>query len=548
MDEVDSAIIKQLQEVGCPIDEEKVTIAELEADEIIVCAAKCLAAIFEGDAQLAAVSASNLNMATKYKVATHLAEKSRELGFKGELGYQTFLYGTGGEIRKLFLFLLEKMPRDNATDEVETTATDDQSVLARLRRANISLTWLPPMEPDALKHRPQDYLESKNLRGLFNSKSILGNKMAPNRKAFYDQNARIHLNCGSLMEWNCSQLNAAHSVKQVTIEINKEETIGEPMTRKDTLPGPEILVTSVQDEAVENTQTYEERLQARIEELEANLETKDAERSRILVRCEQLKASVEKFEKETALEKDKLLEMRSQDKTIDDLKTEATAQTDEMQAMKEQWAEIESSLKEQINDITQDNESRIASLSSNRIELDDIARMASSKSKEMKEKETLIHEIMEKMPEPMPPGRNLYTKRIIEVVNNVKKQNHETSKVLLETRALQKEINSLQGKVQRAFTVSDESIFREAKSSEWHKRCYKLLAAMREHCDQVTDGITEMGLTKRDILKLEETMEKEQFKLIGSNLVRIQADLKQLQIENQKLGNMKSAIAKQNQV
>lgn len=38
----------------------------------------------------------------------------QELGYKGEIGYQTFLYSNESEIRKVFMFLVDKLPKDTA--------------------------------------------------------------------------------------------------------------------------------------------------------------------------------------------------------------------------------------------------------------------------------------------------------------------------------------------------------------------------------------------------------------------------------------------------
>jgi hypothetical protein len=47
-------------------------------------------------------------------MSSKLAEHLQKLGYPGgeELGYQTFLYGTEKELRNVFLFLLDKMPKD----------------------------------------------------------------------------------------------------------------------------------------------------------------------------------------------------------------------------------------------------------------------------------------------------------------------------------------------------------------------------------------------------------------------------------------------------
>lgn len=56
--------------------------------------------------------------------------------------------------------------------------------------------------------------------------------------------------------------------------------------------------------------------------------------------------------------------------------------------------------------------------------------------------------------------RTFYTQRILSIVANVKKQNEEMNRVLEDVKSVQREINSLQGKVERTFTVTDEMIFK----------------------------------------------------------------------------------------
>ena len=57
-------------------------------------------------------------------------------------------------------------------------------------------------------------------------------------------------------------------------------------------------------------------------------------------------------------------------------------------------------------------------------------------------------------------NRTFYTQRILSIVANVKKQNEEMYRVLEDVKSVQREINSLQGKVERTFTVTDEMIFK----------------------------------------------------------------------------------------
>ena len=45
----------------------------------------------------------------------------QDLGYQGEIGYQTFLYSSVKEWRKLLMFLLEKLPRDAVQTADEPT-------------------------------------------------------------------------------------------------------------------------------------------------------------------------------------------------------------------------------------------------------------------------------------------------------------------------------------------------------------------------------------------------------------------------------------------
>ena len=55
-------------------------------------------------------------------MSSKLAEHLTRLGYSGgeDVGYQTFLYGTEKELRNVFLFLLEKMPKELTTSDAQT--------------------------------------------------------------------------------------------------------------------------------------------------------------------------------------------------------------------------------------------------------------------------------------------------------------------------------------------------------------------------------------------------------------------------------------------
>lgn len=48
----------------------------------------------------------------------------QELDYKGDIGYQTFLYSNEPEIRSLLMFLVEKLPRQRSENLDQPTGTE----------------------------------------------------------------------------------------------------------------------------------------------------------------------------------------------------------------------------------------------------------------------------------------------------------------------------------------------------------------------------------------------------------------------------------------
>jgi hypothetical protein len=71
----------------------------------------------------------------------------QELGYQGEIGYQTFLYSSVKEWRKLLMFLLEKLPREAVQAADEPTGARvvlNRRISAELSAA-ITSSWTPPL-------------------------------------------------------------------------------------------------------------------------------------------------------------------------------------------------------------------------------------------------------------------------------------------------------------------------------------------------------------------------------------------------------------------
>jgi DNA repair ATPase RecN len=131
-------------------------------------------------------------------------------------------------------------------------------------------------------------------------------------------------------------------------------------------------------------------------------------------------------------------------------------------------------------------------------------------------------------------ARGNYTKRILEMVKNVKKQIVEINKVLVDTKALQKEINSVTETLNRSFAVTEELVFADAKKHPEIATVYKKLASMNTAFNGLVDTSEKIASTKNDILSLEEKITKIQSRTATLNLDTMLSDLTAVRSENAK--------------
>src|SRR6218665_2532716 len=129
-------------------------VGNLDPIELMKCVAQCLGRILaehEGvHVPLPKELFASMNMSIKFKIANQLSELIRDIGFKSDIGYQSFLYGNEHEVRRLLLFLIERIPREDESSSSSRALldSDNESGVCRtvrsLRRLNLGTVWLPP--------------------------------------------------------------------------------------------------------------------------------------------------------------------------------------------------------------------------------------------------------------------------------------------------------------------------------------------------------------------------------------------------------------------
>lgn len=85
-------------------------------------------------------------MSARMKMASTLSDNIKQLGFHGDMSYSTVLYGSELEIRRVLMFLIERIPRDSLKTNVGVETSYIQSLLKQIDD-NIQLhrkhLWVP---------------------------------------------------------------------------------------------------------------------------------------------------------------------------------------------------------------------------------------------------------------------------------------------------------------------------------------------------------------------------------------------------------------------
>lgn len=103
------------------IDEDVTSLKQFDTEMIVKSAVCCLDLI---QPNLGLPHILPQNMAAKYRVGQLIAQACMDNGYPGDVGYQTFLYSGESDIRKVLMFLIEKLPKEQEKFVHEPTGND----------------------------------------------------------------------------------------------------------------------------------------------------------------------------------------------------------------------------------------------------------------------------------------------------------------------------------------------------------------------------------------------------------------------------------------
>ncbi|XP_030640289.1 coiled-coil domain-containing protein 22 [Chanos chanos] len=632
MEEVDKILIHSLRQTGTDIGEDVESVKQFSSELIVEAVVRCLRVI---DPALGNGLSPSLppGMSARFRLGMSLAQACQDLGYKGEIGYQTFLYSNEPEIRSLLMFLVEKLPRESAetSDQPAGKSVLLQKAIAAQIKAQLALPWLPPSCRLPLHYKTQTPGPSYSFHAqpLSVPYSLKGSsKKQPKEVREYYRDYLLPVTAqpsqpisvpASLLENHASELSAAQewenewnsqglltrltpeeyrSRKRARLQKRIEEQLrstaqprpdshsatrstsdlaeflnsfggtsagGNVLTKGTRFTHTEkftftqepekaaqqmaaaanSLPSSHQSEEDLKAQQQEEisGLQQQLQQLSVQIEEVGGEMRQLTVSISQVSDELKQREVRNTEKEDSV---RVKKQTID-LLPDAENNLVKLQSL------VESSAKRVVHLASQwekhrgpliDEHRRLKELCSNKemessrmlSEIKDLHDKIRQSADEAKKKEGLYKQLIteyETLPKDV--SRSAYTMRILEIVGNIKKQKEEITKILSDTKELQKEINGLTGKLDRTFAVTDELVFKDAKKDESVRKSYKYLAALHENCTQLIQTIEDTGTIMREIRDLEEQIETEYGKKTVSNLEKILEDYKAIRQENSAL-------------
>lgn len=628
MEEVDKILIHALKQVGTEVSEETGSVKQFSSELIVEAVVRCIRVIDPG---LGSGLPTSLppGMSARFRVGMSLAQACQDVGYKGEIGYQTFLYSNEPEIRSLLMFLVEKLPRESAeaSDQPTGKSVVLQRAIAAAIKAQLVVPWLPPncrlplhgetQSPGALHSfhvQPLSLPHCTKGPGKKQLKEVKDYQrdILPPVTAQPSHHASV---VASILEQHTAELSAAQEWdnewnsqgllsrltpqeyrsrkltrlrKRIEEQLRSaalpspESAFGGPRSTSDlsellqafrgSAPSDHILtkgthfthtqkftftqqaaaaVTSSpipsghQSESDIQLRQQEEQLslQQQFQQLCSDVEQLAADMKHMSVTNAQVLGELKQRELGNSEREEK---MQVKKKTID-LLPDADDNQLKLQAL------VEASAKRVVNLASQwekhrapliDEHRRLKEICSTQ-DLESSRKLSEIKSlhdkirvstEEAKKKEEIYKQLVTELENlPQDASRSAYTQRILEIVSNIKKQKEEITKILSDTKELQKEINSLTGKLDRTFAVTDELVFKDAKKDESVRKSYKYLAALHENCNQLIQTIEDTGTILREIRDLEEQIETENGSKTVANLERILDDYKAIRQENSAL-------------
>lgn len=494
-------------------------------------------------------------MAQRYAVTQQLAEAVKAAGFRGDVGYQTLLYSNTVEVRRVLMFLVERLPKDvdkgGATVEPEDATTRKIHEIAGNIRSQLRAPWVPDFCRRAGSYKSGNAATGKNFvpkrlcvpyvtqREVTEEIKEYWRRHSP---SIFQQTDKTNL-LPSVLDTNdrfTSSVNNSASFDSLkAIESNQSKS----NTTKTSVSQPPQSQQRALTELLKSTSVSEqpdeiEELNRRITELQGAIENQiqlhhnagqgitelDDELTTI-------NTALEEIEREKLTEDRIEMLLEDPENSIQRLEERIESLKQKKSRLQEQWETAQAPVLEQLQEaqrIYDEKDKRVL------LEIEKVRETYDTLIDEFNAKIHLHANLLKELQQvDQSNNRTAFTSRILDIINNIKKQDRDIGAVLKDTRKLQKEINTISGQLDRQFSATDDLIFQCAKQDENAKRAYKLLATLHADLGGVVDLVTETGVVIREVRDIEDQVDMERSKNVAGNLEQILTDIQMMRQQQQ---------------
>ncbi|XP_024601000.1 coiled-coil domain-containing protein 22 [Neophocaena asiaeorientalis asiaeorientalis] len=584
MEEADRILIHSLRQAGTAVPPDVQTLRAFTTELVVEAVVRCLRvinpAVGSGLSPLLPLA-----MSARFRLAMSLAQACMDLGYPLELGYQNFLYPSEPDLRDLLLFLAERLPTD-ASEDADQPAGDSAILLRAIGsqiRDQLALPWVPPL----LRTPKLQHLQGSAHQKPFHASRLFMPDLLSRGEPREFQASPLLLpapaqvpqpaaRVASLLECHAIQLcqhtgrdrprdeDWVHRASRLPVQEDTrtqrqrlQKHLAEHLRQTWGRPGPpqqardlgELLQAwgaGARTGAPKGSRfTHSEKFTFHLEPEAQAAQVSDVpatsrrpEQDTWAAQEQELESLREQLEGVNRNIEEVEANMKTLGISLVQLVVESSAQR--VIHLAGQWEKHRVPLLAEYRHLRKLQDCRELESSRRLAEIQELHQSVRAAAEEARRKEDVYKQLMSELETlPRDVSRLAYTQRILEIVGNIRKQKEEITKILSDTKELQKEINSLSGKLDRTFAVTDELVFKVWGRPGWVRGwggpwalSEPKIAALHENCSQLIQTIEDTGTIMREVRDLEEQIETEMGKKTLSNLEKIREDYRALRQEN----------------
>eukprot|EP01132_Coremiostelium_polycephalum_P008587 gene8587-10566_t len=614
MDDADEIILITLKDLGCEL-EDNISIKEFDTDIVY----KCLIAYFKvinSDKISNLTSGIPKNMSARVNACSLLANLVKELGYRGELSYHNILYPNVNDIRRIFIFLGQNLPKKEVGGSGGKGAVKIEDEICQYLQGCAKESWFPYFCPFS-KRIPGNYSTAKMFTTVSVKIPSRGRqlKLTPGLEEYYSNylrpltsqpNRRDDL-APSVFEYNLSiyaeaqerdnewsQKGSNSGLNPLDYKKNKQKQVQTRMndairsslvegsasgdcktgctfaqlicefggglatdnhgqfSRKKIFGNEQSELTTVvtptasgetEEERAAKKQQEIDALQARLNAISEKMQTVTQAMEGFVSMMRQSEAENneqdarrEVLEKEYKVKKRTFALLEDAEGNIKQLQDICNQTSQNLLELAAEWERVRRpiidkyrTLKDQLNNSQDETKAKLDRVKEMRVLIKKMAQ-------EIQSKEELFGQLQESYKSsPKDANRSIYTRRILETVKNIKKQKVDIDKILLDTKALHKEINSITDTAVRTFELVKDMLYNDAKKDPTAKQAIQSFAVIDTKFQKLVKAIDETGTFQNNILSLNSKIDHITQKTNTQNSDRLINDLKNIKSENVEL-------------